>query len=419
VGGTPHTPTRARPAWLTAPVLLVSVLSVATGIAMFSVTAVIGDVAATFGAPTDGDDPAAQIGLPATTVGIALTIIRLSSLGSLPAAALADQLGRRRLLLLMVTIGLGLTALAAASPGFWWYVALVSLSRPALSTVNALAGVVAAEESKASDRTAAIALITAAYGIGSGIVSVGRGLLPGEPSFRVVTAFVLVPLVLLPLIARGIREPRIAQSARLAQGMPGAVPRGYRRNVAIVALLAGGIALATGPGFTYLFVYGERILGASPLYLSMLVVAAGPTGLAGLLFGRWAADHLGRRITAGAMMATTGLAVLFGYSAGTGELAVGYLGTIFAASAFAPAEGAIAAELVPTRVRATMAGWMTVCGVLGASIGLTVVGVLADVTGSFATATATIGIVVVVAALGFATVPETKGTELESLESAE
>lgn len=411
-----QTSTRVRPAWLTAPVLMVAVLSIATGLAQFSVTAVIGDVAATFGEPGAGNEVAAQIGLPATTVGIALTIIRLASLASLPAAALADRLGRRQLLLLTMAIGLAVTAVAAASPGFWWYVALVALARPALSTVNALASVVAAEESSATDRTAAIALIAAAYGLGSGVVSVGRGVLPGEPSFRVVTAFVLVPLVLLPLIARRIREPRIAQSARMAQGMPGAVPREYRRHVATVALMVGFLSLATGPGFTYLFVYGERILGATPLYLSVLVLAAGPTGLAGILFGRWAADRRGRRVTAGVMMVGAGLSVTLGYSAGTGELAVGYLAAVFAASAFAPAEGAIAAELVPTRVRATMAGWMTVCGVFGAAVGLVAVGALADLTGGFATATAVIGAVVAVAAFGFATLPETKGTDLDALE---
>jgi hypothetical protein len=78
---------------------------------------------------------------------------------------------------------------------------LVALARPCLAALNAVAGVVAAEESRSVDRAGAIALITAAYGLGSGIVSVGRGLLPGDPSFRVVAAFALVPLlVLVPLL---------------------------------------------------------------------------------------------------------------------------------------------------------------------------------------------------------------------------
>jgi MFS family permease len=407
---------RSRPAWLTLPVLTVSVLSIASGLAQFSVTAVIGDVAAAFGEPGTGDEVAAQIGLPATTVGIALAIVRLSSLASLPAAALADRVGRRSLLLGAATFGLVLTSLAALAPGFWWYVALVAFARPALSTVNALAGVIAAEETSARDRSAAIALITAAYGLGAGVVSVARGVLPGEPSFRVVTAFALVPLVLLPLLARRVREPSIAARSEHAHGIPGAVPAPLRGRVALLSVLAGVLAIATGPGFTYLFVYGERVLGASPLFLSTLVLGAGPAGLAGILLGRFGADRFGRRVTAGLAMAATGLAVTYAYALGTAELAIGYLAAIATSSAFAPPAGALAAELVPTRIRATVAGWMTVAGVLGAVLGLTSFGVLADLTGSFANAAMAIGVLVAVVAVAFVRLPETLGTELEDLE---
>lgn len=103
-----------------------------------------------------------QIGLPVTTVGIALALLRLASLGSVGLAAMADRLGRRRPLLAVAVLGFGLTSLAALSPGFWWYVALVALARPCLAALNAVAGVVAAEESRSVDRAGAIALITAA-----------------------------------------------------------------------------------------------------------------------------------------------------------------------------------------------------------------------------------------------------------------
>jgi MFS family permease len=402
-----------RPAWLTAPVLAVSALSTAAGIAQFSVTAVIGDVAAGFGEVGVGDDLASQVGLPTTTVGIALSMIRLASLASLPATALADVHGRRRVLLALATVGLGLTAAAALSPGFWFYVALVALARPAMSTVNALAGVVAAEESSANDRSAAIALIAVAYGLGSGLVAVGRGLLPGEPSFRVVMAAALVPLLLLPLLARRMREPAIAARTVSARALPGAVPRPYRRRVVVLGILTGTIAVATGPGFTYLFLYGERVLDATPLLLSGLVVAAGPVGLIGILLGRAGADRIGRRVTAGAAMAATGGAVAIGYAGTTAGLAAGYLGAVAASSAFAAPAGALAAELVPTRIRATVAGWMTVAGVLGAVTGLTTVGVLGDRTGGFAVPAALIGTVVAVTATGFWLLPETRGWELD------
>ncbi len=408
-----------RPAWLTAPVLTVATLSIGSGLSAFGVTAVMGDVAATFGEAGPGDAVADQLGLAATTLGIALSIIRLASLGSLPAAALADRYGRRGVLLVVAAVGFGLTSVAAVAPSFWVYVALVSLARPGLATINVLAGVIAAEETTSKDRSAAIALMTAAYGLGAGLVSVGRGLLPGEPSWRLVTGFALVPLLLLPLLARRIREPAIAAAHHRTTGLPGVVPRPLAPRVALLAILAGSIAIATGPGFTYLFIYGEGILDASPLFLSVLVLAAAPAGLVGLLLGRAAADHLGRRLAAGTAMALTGIAVAYGYSGTTRDLAIGYLAAIMASSAFAPPAGALAAELVPTAVRATVAGWLTVAGVLAAVLGLTSFGVLADLTGGFASASRTIGIVVAVIALGFGWLPETRGVELESLEDDE
>jgi MFS family permease len=90
-----------------------------------------------------------------------------------------------------------------------------------------------------------------------------------------------------------------------------------------------------------------------------------------------------------------------------------------ASSAFAPPAGALAAELVPTAIRATVAGWLTVAGVLAAVLGLTAFGVLADLTGGFASASRTLGVTVAIIALGFGWLPETRGVELESLEDDE
>lgn len=400
--------------WLTAPVLSVAVFSVASGVAQYGVTTVIQDVASAFGEPV-GDEGIEQLGLPATTLGLALALIRLASLGSLPVAAMADRIGRRSVLLTATALGLGVTTLSAGALSFWMFVALVALARPLLSGVNALAGVIAAEESDARGRSWAIALVAVGYGLGSGIVAVGRGLLPGAPSFRVVMLFSLVPLLLLPLLARRVREPAIAAERIAPTGLPGRVPAAYIPRVALLAGLVGAIALATGPGFTYLFVHGEGVLGASPLLLSGLVLAAGPAGLIGILLGRYGADRLGRVPTAGITMAITGGAVAYAYIGTARDLAIGYLVAIAASSAFAPATGALVAELVPTRIRATVVGWETVAGVLGAVAGLVSFGMLADLTGGFAAAARLIGIAVAVISVGFVLLPETRGYELDEL----
>jgi MFS family permease len=402
-----------RPSWLTRPLLMVVLLTIGTGLAQFSVTTVIGDVAAHFGEQAHGDDLASELGMPATTIGLSLAIIRLSSLGALPVTALADRLGRRRMLLTAASVGLSLTALAALAPAYWAYVAMVAAARIGLSTINNLNGVMVAEEVASRHRAWGLSLLAVAFGIGSGTVAVTRGILPGEPSFRVVTAFALVPLLVLPLLARSIREPRIATEAVTDQGFPGRIPVGWRLRVLTLALLTGALSVASGPAFTFLFVYGERVVGATPGQMSLLILASGPTGLLGVLAGRYGADRVGRRVTAGTAMAVTGCAVFVGYSGGFAALVAGYLLTLAGSGAFASPFGSLAAELVPTRARATTAGWMMVAGVLGGVGGLAAFGALADATGTFATAARLLGLGAAALCVGFALVPETRGMELD------
>ncbi len=402
-----------RPSWLTRPLLMVVLLTIGAGLAQFSVTTVIGDVAAHFGEQTQGDDLASELGMPATTIGLSLAIIRLSSLGALPVTALGDRLGRRRMLLTAAGAGLGLTVLAALAPAYWVYVALVAAARVGLSTINNLNGVIVAEEVASRHRAWGLSLLAVAFGIGSGTVAVTRGVLPGDPSFRVVTAFALVPLLALPLLARSIREPRIATEAIADQGIPGRIPKGWRLRVLTLSLLTGALSVASGPAFTFLFVYGERVVGATPGQMSLLILASGPAGLAGVLAGRYGADRLGRRLTAAMAMAVTGTAVFVGYSGGLAALTVGYLLTLAGAGAFSSPFGSLVAELVPTRARATTAGWMMVSGVLGGVGGLAAFGALADATGTFATAARLLGLGAASLCVGFALVPETRGMELD------
>lgn len=405
---------RARwPDWLSPPLLMVVLLTIGAALAQFSVTTVIGDVAAHFGEQADGDDLASELGMPATTIGLSLALIRLSSLGALPVTALGDRLGRRRMLLSAAAAGLGLTALAAAAPAYWAYVGLVAAARVGLSTINNLNGVIVAEEVASRHRAWGLSLLAVAFGAGSGAIAILRGMLPGDPSFRVVTALALVPLLALPLLSRAIREPRIATEAVPDRGLPGRIPAGWRLRVVTLAVITGALSVATGPAFTFLFVYGEQVAGASPGQMSLLIVASGPTGLLGVLAGRYGADRVGRRLTAAVAMAVTGTAVFVGYSGGLPALAAGYLVTLAGAGAFSSPFGALVAELVPTRVRATTAGWMMVAGVLGGVGGLAAFGALADATGTFATAARLLGLGAAALCVGFALVPETRGMELD------
>jgi MFS family permease len=408
--------------WRHPAILAVAAATVASGFAQFGATSALGDVARAFGETGDGTSVVARVGLSGTTLGIGLAVVRLASLAALPLSAMADGYGRRRMLLGCVTGGLALTALAALSPGYWWFVALFALGRPLLSATNAIAVVVAAEETRSRERAKAIGLMTAGYGIGAGLTALIRGVAGDNLGFRGLFAIALLPLAAMPLLARRLEEPdryqrlRAAKDPQLAAARPpvlGRIRTDLRPRLWLLAALAFAIAFVTGPMNTFLFVYAENALGMSRSATATMVLAAAPVGLVGLLIGRWGADRLGRRGTAAATQAVVALAGMLTYSGSRATVAAGYLLAILAASAYAPSFGALSAELFPTSMRATVAGWLVAAGVLGAVAGLVAFGLLTDALASFATAAVLICAPVVLTCVLFARLPETRGLELE------
>lgn len=435
---------RSRPVrlygWRDPAILSAAWFALAAGFAQFGATAALGDVARAFGAAQTGTSIAAKVGLSGTTLGIGLAIIRLASLGSLPLAGLADRFGRKLTLIGCVALGLALTATAALSPTFWWFVAIFALGRPLLSATNTVAGVVAAEETASRDRAKAISLITAGYAVGAGLTALLRGVLGDQLGFRGLFALAVVPLAVTPLIARRLKEPERYQRLRTGAALGASVgagpaasspmppPRvGGLRGLWVVGrvrvqqrprlwLLTGltfSFSFVIGPLNTFLFVYAENALGMSRRATALMVLAAGPLGLVGLLVGRWTADSVGRRRTAAVGQALVALAGMITYSGSPTGAVSGYLLAIIASGAYGPATAALAAELFPTSVRARVAGWLVASGVLGAVAGLLAFGTISDALDSFGLAAVVICAPVVVASLLFAPLPETAGMELE------
>jgi MFS family permease len=402
--------------WRHPAILAAAGLAVAAGFAQFGVTTTLADVAKAFGQPGTGSSVTAQVGLSFTTLGLGLGIIRLAAVGSLPLAGLADRLGRRRVLLGCSAVGLAIAASAGLSPGYWWFVALFAASRPLLTATNAIIGVIAAEETASNDRAKAIALVAAAYGTGAGLTAIIRGIAGDALSFRGLFALLLIPLAALPLLGRRLEEPQRFERAKRDASAPhllSRVPAAFRDRLGLLFTLTFAFAFIQGPATSLLFVYTESVLDLPRSATALMVVAAGVIGLGGLLAGRWASDHLGRRRTAATTQILTALAGMLTYSGSATAAVSGYLVSILAMSAFAPAVGALAAELFPTRVRATVAGWISVAGVLGAVTGLVTFGLLADGLQSFSHAAILVAAPVAAAAPLYARLPETRGLELE------
>ena len=315
--------------WFDRAIVAVALIALFSGFGQFSVVAALGDVSKQLGHVAPGASIADKVGLSGTSLGIGLAIIRLASLGSLPLIGIADRFGRRRMILVVTVAGLAFTAVAALSPDYWWFVVVFAFGRPLLSATNTLAGVMAAEETGATDRAAAVALIAAGYGVGAGISAIVHSLSSGALGFRGVFALAVVPLVVVVAMRGWLEEPSrfMIQEAATEHPTPvlAAVEAPYGRRVLVLALIAFALSVITGPANSFVFLYAQDVLHQPGGWTALMVVGAGVSGLAGLLLGRWLADRVGRRPACAASLVAAALCGTIAYSGGSPALVVGYL----------------------------------------------------------------------------------------------
>jgi MFS family permease len=408
--------------WSDPALVAVGLLGLFGGIGQFGAVAALGSVAKTFGHLGGGATFADEVGLSGTVLGIGLAVIRAASFLGLPLASLADRFGRRPTLIATCAVGLALTVLTALSPSYWWFVVIFALGRPFLSAMVGLTQVTASELTASKQRAKAVSLTAAGYAVGAGITAIIHSLAQNTIGFRGIFAVSAVPLVLLPFLSRRLVEPdrfsRQASHTPDVHPVLGPIARPFRGRLVVVALLAFAVSVITGPANSLVYIYAQNFLHQSGVVTSGMVVAAGATGLGGLLVGRWLADRIGRRPTVALSM--VGMAV-FGTIAYTGSswaLFVGYVAGVTAGAVFAPAAGSLANELFPTSVRASVAGWYVAAGVVGAVAGLLEFGAIADVgrSGDHAAIAAAVVFLPATLATGLLLLlPETKGREPEDL----
>lgn len=405
--------------WQDRAVVAVALASLMAGVGEFGAVAALGDVSRAFGSHNPGTTIADQAGLSGTSLGAGLAVIRLASVGGLLVAGLADRFGRRRTILLTVTAGLVLTAATATSPGYWWFVAVFAAGRPFLSATNSVSAVSAAEHTGSDSRSKALALVAAGYGIGAGLTAIVHGLAGSQLGFRGVFAFAALPLMLLPLIRRWAKEPdrfALAAAAHPAE-LPviAAVSGPFRRRLAVVAVIGFALSMITGPGTGFVFLYAQNVRHVPGYLTASMVVAAGASGLAGLLAGRWMADRLGRRVTSAVGMCGLAGLGLVTYAGSGWTLVAGYVLGVGAGSMIAPATGPLITEVFPTPIRASVMGWWTAAGVVGAAAGLLLFGAVADAGGMFWAAAAATFLPATLAVPLFWLLPEPVGREPEDL----
>ena len=359
--------------------------------------------------------------------GVALAVSRVDLVLAFSAVALADRLGRRRVLAASVLVAVAFTAAGALTPNLPLLIASQVPARGLTAAMNLVIGVHASEEVPAHARAWAASVLALINALGAGfcVLTLPAADL-GPRSWRL---SYVVPLLFLPLVVMASRRlPESRRFVRFHAGGTrrslgsagtgaGGVPRlrGHKGRLAMLA--AGGFLAATfvnpATQLQNTFLRDER--GFSALRITVFTLLTGTPAGIGVVAGGRLAERGRRAVGAGGLVVGTILVVLAYLAVGWPLWALGVAAGIFSA-ATVPALAVYGPELFPTVVRGRANGVISIASRLGAVSGLLAAGVLSTRLGGLGPALAVLSVgPLLLAALVLALYPETAARELEDL----
>jgi MFS family permease len=343
--------------------------------------------------------------------GLAGAVVRGGIVIALPLAALADRIGRKRVITPIAWAAPIVVALGALAPTFPILVATQTIGRPLGIALDFLIAVVVAEEMPRNSRAYAVSVMAMSNGLGAGVAVWALPLADlGESAWRLVYLVSLIWLVVAADIAR-----RLPETARFERPHVVAPPVDRRRMItlAIVAISAN-FFVAPASFFQNRYLREVRGFDAGTIAAFTLTTAT-PAGI-GLIIGGRIADVRGRRRLIAVAVPIATLLVLGSFVVDGAPMWFAAFGGGFVGGVALPALAVYRAELFPTGNRGRAAGILTASALLSGMFSLFLVGELLDRGGTY-------GQVIGLAALGqFVVVfvvltqfPETAHKELEDL----
>lgn len=362
---------------------------------------------------------AEQFGAGTEQQGTLLAIVRIGVLFSLAIVTLADRLGRKRVIVASLIGSCITTAFGALSTGMVWLGITQTFARSLSTVVVILIAVMAAEEMPAGARAFAVSVVTMTAALGAGICVLN--LVYVDSSIGAWRIAYLIPLLAMYpcfAIARHLQETKRFESHRLhadTSPISGREKLNWRRFVLLgTAAFLWSLFLSPAAQFLNEFLRTER--GFSGALIAVFVLATNTPGGIGIVLGGRLADRHGRRIVgsvgiAGGVLFTVVSYLSWGWPLWLASIAAAVIGAIAV-----PALAVYGPELFPTSQRGRANGGLQVVAVAGSSVGLLLVGWLADRVGGLgqAMAIAAIAPVVLVITVLF-WFPETARRELEEL----
>jgi MFS family permease len=356
-----------------------------------------------------------DFGISDTGIGVAGAVVRAGILIALPAAVIADRIGRRRVIVAVAWLGPVLSLLGAVAPNFVTLVATQTLARPMGIALAFLVGVVASEEMPRNSRAYAVSILAMAAGFGAGIAVLSLRFADiGESGWRYVYVVAAIFCVVALDLTRRLPETRRFTVAHIEKGTRS--PRLNLRRLALVASVAfiGNIFIAPASFFQNRYLADIRDFSGG--MIGLFSIAVGTPASIGLILGGRVADSSGRRRLIALTLPLGTAAIVAAFAVGGPPLwAFSLLGGILSSAAY-PALAVYRTELFPTGNRSRAAGLVTAAALVGGIGGLLATGWLLDAGWSYGHVMALLGLCqLVVTAIVVAAYPETAHLELEAL----
>jgi AAHS family benzoate transporter-like MFS transporter len=374
----------------------------------------------------NGDAVTESFGETDEALGFLLALSRIGVLFALVASALADRVGRRRLILGGLATAALANGVAALAPSFEIFTVSQIVTRAALQCTAIVASVAAVEDAPEGARAYALSLFALALGLGFALAVL---LLPladlGDDGWRIAFGVSAATLVFLPSLSRQLRETTRFRALAARTQERGKVTEVFDRRYGFRFLLLGLTAFLTNvfaapsSQLTNRYLTGAHDFSNSEVAL-FRGMTAGVPGILGILVAGRLAESRGRRPVAiiGVLLATMFQVVFF-----LGDGALLWLApavAIVAAACAGVAVGTVNTELFPTEVRGTSNGFLLVCGVAGAALGLLFATQLKDVVGGLGPAIALCALApLLAAAFVLPRLPETRARRLDDVSPSE
>lgn len=347
--------------------------------------------------------------------GIGAAIIRWGVVISLPLAALADRIGRRRLIIICAFGAPIITALGGLAPSFTVLVATQTIGRPLALVLTILIGIVATEEMSSDSRAWAISVLALAAGLGAGIALAALPIADlGADSWRIIYAISLIWLFLAIILQRRLPETtRFIERHERHLEHTTHIDKTRLITQSLVAIF-GNIFIAASSVFQVRYLRDDRDYSA--VMVTAFTLLTGTPASIGLLIGGRLADTRGRRLLSAITFPLGALLLTAAFSTSGQPMWLASLSGGICLGLAYPAMAVYRGEMFPTLHRSFASGVIMTASLIGGSVGLIGAGYFLNRDVSYGTVMSWLLIGPVIAGiLVYTTFPESARRELEEL----